>query len=620
MVRVTNDPVNVPKLCLLAIGTAIASLVWLIKVWDEDRRPAAALLLVPPAAALLVPLTISWIFSPYHSWSAVGHYPRFLGLIPYLLVIVFALLVAEIFRGRVMILVKALVWAAAVVAIYGLLQVLQLDPLEWTTQGVASSTLGNPNFTGGFLAIALSLVIGAWVETSPRNPLLLIAGGFIAACLVFTRSEGAWAAGIAGAFLCVGTYARTRWGRARLVGVVAAGGVALLVVAGVVATVVVDDVPFEYRTIDRRGDWWVAAVSMGMDQPLVGNGPNSFSIENPHYQPSDYAAAPVFTDDPHSVPLAFFASNGFMGLGWLVAVGLFIRMGWAAELDRPFVPALQGAAAAYLVQALVSVDTVALRTIGWTVVAALAATMTDSSRRQKKKSRRQTARGVQERLLAGVAVVAALVTLWWGARLVLADFRFLQAQRLFSEGDGTSALAAFQATVDLRPDVQYRREFGLTAGEGAIAAAEAGEHQLAEQLMSISRDQLEFTHTVPHVPTMLDQARLLERATAFDDSVLQASILYQRVADIAFRDPDVLLPAARFLISAGNHAAVEEILTPVAEELDHAEIWGLLAESRALAGDEPGARAAAERALVLDTNQTEALRALELLENQPSNS
>lgn len=607
----SNDPVDVPKLTLLILGSAAASLLWVFEALRSREGPGPSRILFAPAAAVLLPLFISWIFSPYPGWAAVGHYTRFMGLLPYVFTILFGLLASEYLVGRVNVLVRALVFVAGAISLYGVLQVLGLDPMNWRTQGVASSTLGNPNFTGGFLAISLPLVLGIWVEE--RRTALAAGGAALIVCgLIVTQSEGAWAAAMAGLLLSIGVYGGRRWRKAPAAGVIAASAVAILLLGVVAATLVVDDVPDRLATADRRGDWWIAAVSMALDHPLAGKGPNSFTLENPRYQPVTYATLPTLTDDPHSVPLAFLASTGLLGAGWLIGIGLAARRFIAAPTNRMFVPALQGAAAAYVVQALVSVDTVALRTAGWTVAGGLAAAVFEVPRGKRPATRRSL--DIRSRVFVAVAGLAAATAVWWGVTLLIADIQFRSAQQLFSRGQGTPALQMFDAAVDLRPDVQYRRMFGLRIGDAAIATAEAGATELSDSLFDIAAEQLRFVEDVPHLPTISDYAQLLERRAEFDRSAAaDALVLHRRAASIAPRDPDFLLPAARFLIETGESRDVERMLSPVADQLRDPEVWGLLALARAQLND-PAARRAIEEALALDPNQREALTAAELID------
>lgn len=94
-----DDPYDMPKVTLLLAVVCLAL----------SLRVAAGLLGAPwsglrilllPAAALSLAFVASWLASDYRSWSLLGLYLRYGGLIPYLGVIVFGLLAADAFAGR----------------------------------------------------------------------------------------------------------------------------------------------------------------------------------------------------------------------------------------------------------------------------------------------------------------------------------------------------------------------------------------------------------------------------------------------------------------------------------------------------------------------------------------
>src|SRR5687767_4669353 len=96
--RNLNDPINVPKLGLLIVAVSVVAAIRIAELLQTRDLDGIRLLAVP-AAALAVPLLVGWMFSPYKAWALWGFYPRFLGLLPYLFVIAFGVLLADAFRG-----------------------------------------------------------------------------------------------------------------------------------------------------------------------------------------------------------------------------------------------------------------------------------------------------------------------------------------------------------------------------------------------------------------------------------------------------------------------------------------------------------------------------------------
>jgi hypothetical protein len=148
----TNDPYNTPKLGVLIVGTSAAAALRLYEaLWG---RPLASLRpLFLSGVAMAAPLMLAWPTSPYRDFATLGEYSRWQGLVPTLVLIGFSLLVAEAFAGRPRTLAWLLASSGAVVGAYGFVQMLGLDPLmffEFGGVSVATSTLGNTNFTGAF--------------------------------------------------------------------------------------------------------------------------------------------------------------------------------------------------------------------------------------------------------------------------------------------------------------------------------------------------------------------------------------------------------------------------------------------------------------------------------------
>ncbi len=206
--RFTQDPFNVPKLALLAVGVAIALGIRIVEVALGAPVDLTTLKRIGiPAAAVAVPLIVSWLLSDYRSWALFGNYGRFQGLVPYLLCAVLGILIADAFRDEPERLIKALVIAGAVVGGYAIVQIVGADPFAWQRFGVARdalSTTGNPNFTGGFLAMCMPLALAFGASDESRRSFAIKAGVVILPGWIVTFSQGAWAAGLTGLVLVGG--------------------------------------------------------------------------------------------------------------------------------------------------------------------------------------------------------------------------------------------------------------------------------------------------------------------------------------------------------------------------------------------------------------------------------
>lgn len=615
--RFVNDPFNVPKLALLIVGVTVVLAIRIAEIlqgapWEGLRR------LLVPAAAIAVPITLAWLFSPYRGWALLGYYGRFGGLLPYLVVIVAGILVADAFADDIRPVAWAFIAAGAVAGAYAVLQWLGMDPFDWQTAGertrdAAISTLGNPNFTGGFLAITLPLAIALAVTERKRRSwaytsLVLIALGWLIA-----RSQGALVAGISGCAIVAGLLLSPRWKPARLLGaVVAAAGVAV-VVGAVVATIVNPEVSLP-NTVHYRGNWWRAAVDMAMQSPLFGSGPNTFAFRGVYYRTVEDALSVQFNfaDDPHSVFFAMVANAGVLGAaGYLVVAGWAIGKARALVIVGPLAWGFAGTATAYFIQSLVSIDEVSLRFSLWVTVGSIAAIAAapsqpgkasrsaktsrsaTTSTKRKRPPPREPLKAVPALVLVGLAVLAVG---WWSVRFLVADARAQSGQFHFVRNEPEEAIEQLDAALALRDDHRYRYTYGFYLGEMAAARGEEGGPYI-ERAKSV----LAFSRRFPDLTARLTLARALKASATTTEALEEALAVYRSALGIDTLNPLLRAETAQVLLDLARPAEAEEVLRPAIElEAPFADVWATYAFSLLDQGDEGQARDALARALLLD--------------------
>ncbi|MDQ3916855.1 MAG: O-antigen ligase family protein, partial [Actinomycetota bacterium] len=372
---VTFDAFLLPKVALLAVGVALAAgLTAAEALLGRPRRglPAAAL----PAAFVAVPAVVAWGASGYRRWALLGEEARLEGLVPVLLVLAAAVLLADAFRGDFGPPARAFVASAAAVALYELVQSVGLDPLDVPIPEYAPSTVGQSNFVGGFLAIALPVALATWTSaTGAARAAAMAATIAIALGILLAFSQGGWVAAAAGVAVFMGLRLRERHRRAPLLGVVVAGVLAAASVGIVVFSFVDPTHPGVPSTARARGFWWRSAAAMGAESPVWGHGPNVYAIEGPHYRTAADALAhdTLVADAPHSVPLSLFANHGLLGVAGYAGVFVWVTVRARRERASVLRDALVAGAAAYFVQSLVSVDSPLLQLALWVCVAGVGA-------------------------------------------------------------------------------------------------------------------------------------------------------------------------------------------------------------------------------------------------------
>jgi tetratricopeptide (TPR) repeat protein len=625
--RMLYDPTNVPKLTLLMMGVLVVAAIRGVEILQGADASGLKRVMIP-ALAIAVPLTIAWLFSPYRGWALFGDYPRFTGLLPYLAVVAFGVVLADAFAGRTRSILWAVVIAGGIAGAYAALQFLGLDPFDWTLRGAASeevvSTLGNPNFAGAFFGITLPLgAVLALTERDRRNVVFGLLALIVIGWIV-TRSEGGWAAGIAGLAVAGGIIfsQRVRW--ARMAGIAAAGLIAVAVIGVVVAAIASEGSDTLPDTAERRAEWWQGAFKMGADAPIVGRGPGTFALEHSRYRTFEDVVQVSFdiTDDPHSVPLAFFAGAGLLGLAGLVAaiVTGVVQPGLRVSSDNVIAAGFFGAAVAYIVQSLISIDTVALRAMLWIAIGGLAASLaaTDDGAKSRAQSRK-AARGKRAQPLQNVPLVAgvvllALAGLWFTTRPISADNAFNDARVALAAGDVNAADAAFETAIDRRDDVAYRRTYGQQVGGFVTALVAEGQEEPARLLLERVRDAFSYVPELPHSTSIVDLARVLRAASEIeDDAGPEAVELYERAVELDPLNVALTIEASDVALELGADEVAVDMLVDSPVLRRNPGLLGNLAVAYARLGDVQKAQQAIDEALQMDPEQIEALEARALL-------
>ena len=529
---VTNDPFAVPKLGLLLAGVSLVGGLRIAEVAQGRRVNHYAMAV--PVLATVGPLFVAWVFGPYRTWSLWGEYGRFLGLIPYLLLAVLGFLVADAFGGRLRDLGRSLLWAGAVAGGYAILQHFGIDVFDWAT--VRTSTIGNSNFTGGFLAIVLPVGLALTYAEEQDRPLMAALSALVLGGLLLTFSQGAWAAAGAGSVLVVGSISKPRF---RMAPIATAALVALMMLALVVrvAQSMLQEQVDSASTTQLRGLWWETALQMAADAPILGHGPNAYAVEAPQYRSADEASVMGFdtSNDPHSVPLTFLTSAGAPGL-----LGFLILLGWAAWRWRAISDAghvdlllvgFAGGVAAYFVQSIVAVDEITVRFGLWVCLGALGAIVVTTKQQERPASKNQKGRKktrAQIPKLRGVPVVsaaalAAVAGTLWGISLLVNDSRIKDAQTQARAGRADSARELFNKVGGLGV-YDYRHKEGFYLGRLALAFQREGRTDVSEVFLNDALEAFSYLEDFPSVSGWRDRSSLLLAYSQADPSFRDQAI------------------------------------------------------------------------------------------------
>ena len=591
------DPFNIPKLTalglLLGLGLSAIGTRLILRSGNGTNAPRTGL--VVPAALFIGPVLISWLLSPTPRETLIGRYQNLQGLLPSLAIVGFALLLVFV-GAKAKSIIQCLALSGTLVAAYGFCQSMGFDPLRLVYEGSHSvaptSTLGNTNFSGGFLAIVLPLSIILWKGGSLRRYAGMAATALIGVTLILTFSQGAWAAAVGG-LIATAVLANQKNHVFKKAAFAAVLMIAALLVSSVGLLFVGIRIPTAGGGSDDRAVLWSSAVRMAADRPIAGWGPDAYSLRASAYlQLSDFLEYPYRApEDPHSVPLATAVGTGVIGVAGLLGLLIWIVQRFArAEQEGLVIPALAGGLGAYWLQALVSIDQVPLRFALWSLLAALAAI----TERQRAQSPR-IATGREGRAVGVMALLLSLPILGGSILLAAADVKAEQAVNPAGPGGLERGQQLLRESLAIREETEYRKL--LVRWVAADALGDEATNVLPE--MSSAFGPLE--ESVDFAPALL-YGRLLHYIAPEDPDVLSKGIeSLERAARLSPENPLVQIELADAYVTGGQPDPAIRLLESLASRAPlvgdiYAEYWPVITAAHLRAGDAASASEAASLA------------------------
>jgi O-antigen ligase len=466
------------------IGIAAWSWQMLTKGGKIRKTPIEWLILAFLAWVLLT------TFTSVHPMTALfGKYRRFEGFISfvnYAVLFFLTLQLADTLK-RIRTLAKSLFWSGTLVSLYGVMQFLAIDPIQWGTLPFearrAFSTYGNPDLLGGFLVFALAIPLVLALSEERTGWRIVYWSGFLVTvwCWIIAFTRGAWIGG--GVVFVVLSIAFIRqkvklnvvdWSAVGITGALGA-----VVVANSLRSTnevmnagkrIASIVAFDQGSSLTRFQIWQAAIAAIKARPIFGFGADTFRLVFPAYKPIEYVAAAGYlsvADNVHDYPLQLAAGIGILGVVLLYAI-----LGWAAfrsaptsfakraNLDGLVLAGFWAACAGYITHLFFGLSVTGSTFLLWIAMAAVLSP-TATSREVKAPS---------WGAIVGVLIMAVvLVGLVFNVVYVAADNAYLKA-RLGQQGSD-ERVAFTQKAVRLNPtNDMYRAEVGLAYQDQAINA------------------------------------------------------------------------------------------------------------------------------------------------------
>ena len=265
-------------------------------------------------------------------------------------------------------------FTGTLMAIHGLFQSFGVEKVDWTShfEGRAFSTLGNPDYLGGYLAGLIPLAFILTIRSKHQESWLWFRAAtlFLLVGLWMTRVRGAFLALAAAVLFLLAAFSFS-WGRdlfRRNIRFVLVAFAVLILVAGAYIARHGGLAMFSAKqvTIQQRVELYRMVWEIVKDHPWFGIGLGQLGIQFPLYQakpwaPADYPQHPyTFSEHAHNEYLQFLAEGGVPGLLLFLAVLVVYAVSVRGCLknpsskpeDKEFLIGIVGGMTALLIQSL----------------------------------------------------------------------------------------------------------------------------------------------------------------------------------------------------------------------------------------------------------------------------
>lgn len=509
----TNSVFEPDKIAVFRSIVLVMVLAWIIRVLEKR----AVLVHVSSTKACLSAHrldAVSFIYLPVFSYALVwilatiasiaprtslwGSYQRRQGAYTIMSYVAFFLLVANGLKQRHQLerIFTVVLVGSALVAFYGILQQLNVDPLHWASDSIAPvlSTQGRSNYLAAYLVMLAPVALGRAI----RGPRLARAGytallALLLSCLVVTLSRGAWLALLGGLLVFGFLLGVRRRSRALWIGTVTAATMAILflVVLNLHVTGLqpFQELPYVSRlatlsetrsgSVAARLTIWRVTLQMIAARPFLGYGPDTFGLAFGRYYPPElvyYQGRETLVDRAHNCLLDLGVVVGLPGLAaYLVVIACFyslaLRALWRSQKlsEQVNVVAILSGMSGYLIQGQFNVDTATTYLLFWLFLAMSVALQTGLVSKVEAKTKQslsgdvdpwQVRRQVLGRVISAVLVIGcALAVFSTNVVPVLADVQYARAVRSDSPEKRRHSIACARKAAALLPHEDTYRSF-----------------------------------------------------------------------------------------------------------------------------------------------------------------
>lgn len=375
----TIDPINVPKLAVIALGGLITlgALLFNAKALFARKHRTVQVLI----SLFVLDLTIVLFFAgtnPYQEFF--GTYGRSTGFVAYIALASLMLGATVVATSNfISTFARYLLIVGGLSIGYGLLQVVGADPIKWASlYSPVIGFLGNPNFQSSFVGFSGILAFGCICSKELKISwrvayyAYLLVGAFV---ILKTESQQGFLV-LAGGIAIVGMIwiSRSEFKVLTIPALIVSGIGTVFVALGSLNSGPLASLLYK-ASVTYRGDYWRAGWKMTMEHPFLGVGLDSYGdwYRRTRTLEATLRRGPeVISNAAHNVLLDFSANGGFPLVIIYLALMVLVVISAIKLLKRStgFDPATAGLIAvwiAYQAQSIISLNQLGLAVWGWII-------------------------------------------------------------------------------------------------------------------------------------------------------------------------------------------------------------------------------------------------------------
>ena len=375
-----KDPFNAPKLWLTILagaflmGHLLSDLF--VKKFTDGRREIKILGFIILSFTSF--LFIAALATDVKYVAFFGESQRNTGFLAYFFLAIFLLSTAKHIRlSNIQSVYIAGMIIGAVMALYGVIQHFGNDFVKWNNPyNSVISTVGNPDFAAGVMAVFLVLAVSAVFATDWHISLRVLSGALGALILLVIYWSQA-KQGLLSSSLAFGIFVIILiWQKNRILGIISTIGYGFVFIFSLLGIFQVGPLThYLYKSsVTVRGYYWRTGIKMLQDNPLLGVGLDRYGTHFREYRPLGYSATYGFditSTAAHNVFIQIFATGGaFVGMAYLALLGFITYRGvigikQTEGRNRLLIAGVFSAWVAYEAQCIVSIDNIGIAIWGW---------------------------------------------------------------------------------------------------------------------------------------------------------------------------------------------------------------------------------------------------------------